>query len=130
MAARAESMRKCAARIVGARRQRRVRDALAGERHLDRLRIVGDQLEPDVAVLARPAFGDAADEQRLPSGEPAHPAERLDALATQRDRVGVAAEQRVVIGERSFDFVVGREPRRFRQHQLPRGLALARASNR
>ena len=49
-------------------------------------------------MLARPAFGHAPDEQRIPADEAAHPDERFGALAPKRNQVGFSAEERVVIG--------------------------------
>ena len=72
-AARDESMRKCAA-VSSARggSAAYATPSPASAISTD-FEIVGDQLEADVAVLARPACGDAADEQGLPSGKATHP---------------------------------------------------------
>ncbi len=76
------STRSCAPVSASRGGMAAIPDSGTGERDFDRLRIVGDELQPDVAVRGRPARGDAADEQRRPGGEPLHPRERL--LALQR----------------------------------------------
>ncbi len=59
------------------------------QRELHRLRVVGDELDADVAVLGRPACGDAADQLRLEVRELAQPASappRADRAASPRAR--------------------------------------------
>jgi len=88
------------------------------------LRVVGDKLEPHVAVLGRPAGGHAPDQERRERFEPAHPFERLRPLPPQAPPVRLAAEQRVMVGERLLDGVVRGQGRRVGEQQRPRRLAL------
>ena len=82
------------------------------------------ELDADVAVLGRPSGRDAADEHRRELRQPAQPCQRLLALPPQRDRVLVAAEQRVMVDERRLDLVVAGQRRAVGQQQLPQRLAL------
>src|SRR5688572_16099844 len=89
-------------------RERAVRAAAIHERHLDALRIVRGELEPDVAVLGGPALRDAAHEQRTEGREALHPQQRFLALRPQARLVRFTAEQRVIVAQRGLDLVVAR----------------------
>ena len=67
-----------------ARRSRPIGDLVAGEQDLDGLGVVRDEFDPHVAVGARPAGGDAADEQRRPRARGAASRRARTAAARRR----------------------------------------------
>ena len=85
---------------------RGVVDARIDQRQFYRLGILGLEFETDVAVGSRPAGSGASDKYRAPSREALHPLQSDLPLLPQQRRLGVGAEQTVVITQRLFDLLV------------------------
>jgi hypothetical protein len=97
-----------ALRTIVVRIHRAVVDAGVEQGHLDGFPRRGHKVQLDVAVRGGPACGHAPDQRRFELAQALHPAQRVLALLAKLCDVRRAAEQRVIVGERRFDFAAPR----------------------